>query len=692
MRKAIVLLAVVLAILCTFAASKLRSSVSATAPELGQKIAAKLGVRVEIGDVDTKYFPPSAEIRDVRVSALRRNVQPFLVIDKVRIEPAWLPLLAGKFEVRAVTAKRPTFQSIRHGRDGSLATYLPDGWWQKLALEPFSIRVRDGTVLLEDRTVDPPETSLRVVALAGTVKGGSDRVLHIELSGAPLGAGSSGRVALRLEPGVGPTGGDVLEIELDVHRGSAAALRGAFASLRDVDLHDPVQLSLRAKGYFGEKSTESEPAQPLLGTLRGSTGLKIEGRDERLELDLAVALDDSRYQVRGGKGSWGGFRFQGTGWLTRNQPHKLSAKLDFEPFAVEDTAASFGAPARWRPHGRAEQVVMRVLGPPEEPLIRYEMRVPTLTFPAWAPRLLLEAGPVDVRGSLLAVNTDISASFDSKNLRVGTVHTDSIVFGISYWRDKITVSALDSPQYGGRFDGSLAVFPKVSSDLAAGGMLRDGDAATVLANAIPSLGVQIGGRFDGSAQLSSGDDGESLRGRVGIHRGRLAGANWMRELLSAAFSAAGESAALDDFSKSRRTVMGVDATQFDRMAVDFETRGGPVTLARVVLDLDGGQLRGRGVIGADGSVSLDAALWPDAELAKALLATSETFGRARDRTGRMVLPCSVRVASNVSTIALTPDAAAVLAPGEPDDRVLTPVEVKPAAFPDLPRLRQQFGR
>lgn len=693
MRKAILILAVAIAILSVFGASALRARVSAIAPEVGAQIEKKLGTRIELGEVSVSFFPLAAEIRDVVVSGRQQSVQPFLVIDKVRVRPALLPLVMGRLSVRSITLRRPTFQLLRNDRDGRLSSYVPDGLAASLARLPFEIEVRDGTVLRENRTSDPPVASLRVQSVYGRIRGGDEGRLHIDLEGAPLGPGSSGRLRLAYEPGVGPTGGDDVELELDVHRGSVAALKGAFESLSNADIRDPVQLSLRADGLYGEQSTLSTPAEPLFGTLRGSVGMAVAGKEDRLDLDLAVAVDDSRFEVRSGKGTWGDFAFEATAWMTRGVPYKLSAKIDVEPFELEEVAAAYGVDERWRPRGRAEDFVLRVTGTAMEPLFRYEAKVPEIEFRGWQDRLAVKAGPAAVTGSVLAVNTDISASFRADELRVGSARIDDFVFGTSYWRERISVTSLGTSLYGGTIDGSLAIFPKVSSDVLGGGLLRDADVETLIRNVVPGLPVRISGRADIAVQIGSDEQGPWVVGRAGIHRGRIDGSNWAREIVSRALDDAGAADALDSVTRSQRRLLAAsDATAFERMAVDFETRGAVITLPRVVVDLPGAQVRGRGRIAEDRSVSIEAALWPGDGVAASLLQASAALGRARNAAGEMALPFMLGITGTESEWALTAESAAALRGAAEAPAVLTPIEVGPAAFPDLPPLKQQFGR
>jgi hypothetical protein len=670
------------------AATRLRAHVDEVLPTLTRKLAGKLEVRIDRGDVTVRYFPLAVRIHDLRVSGLPAATAPFLHVDVLNVSARLLPLLRGQLEVREIVADRPRVEVLKDPRDARRSTDVPESLLRGLAAIPFSLRVSNGSVLYEDRSDDPP-SKLVASSIDGEIRGDVEGKLDAHLEGHALGERSTAKLGLRLDPKVGPTGGDDVTIELDVDGASASALSRGFVLLRDADLRDPLKLSLRAKGLLGERSTETKPAEPLLGKLTGSVGVVIAGLEDRLDLDLDVGLDDTRYQVRGGTGTWAGLRFVPTGWITRLPPRKLSGRLDLEPFELADQAERFGVAEHWRPHGTANLTV-RALGSSVQPLYRYEGTLTGAAFSRWS-GLPIKAGNARVHGSLAAVNADATASFDAVDLQVGTARLDRMLFGLSYWRDKLTVTALESAVYGGRLDGSVAFFPKTSADPTGGMLLRDTDGKTVIENVLPGLPFNIGGRLDAGMQLGVDEKGLWCRGRVGLHRGRIEGSNWPRELIAAALADAGAVEGIERVVAAHRPLLGTEGTRFERVAVDFQGRGGAVELPRVVIEMAGATLRGRGEIGVDRSVTLTAALWPDDGLAATIAAIAPALGRARDASGDAVLPCEVRGAEGRVSIAPSAALRAALA-ASGDVTPLEPVQVGPADFGDLPSLRRQFGR
>jgi hypothetical protein len=689
MRKILLPIVLVAAVLgYGFAASTFRARVRDSVPEVVRSLAEKLDVRIEHGDVSMSYLSLSARVRDVRVSGKLAAPAPFLHVDALAVRARLLPLFLGRIEVGEIVVERPRLEMIKQPLDARESTFVPDGILTALAEVPFALTVRDGSVLYEDRS-DAPPSKLVASSIGGTIRGAVDGALEAKLEGAALGERSEAKLSLRLLPKVGPTGGDEVALEVDVDGASSATLTEGFLMLRGAELRDPLRLSLRAQGLVGERSTETKPAEPLVGKLSGSLGVVIAGLEDRLEFDTDVALDDARFQLRGGTGSWGGLRFVPTGWISRLVPRKVSGRLDVEPFELAEMSERLGVPERWRPHGRAD-LTLRVTGSSIEPLYRYDGTLADATFSAW-PALPIKAGPTRVHGSIIAVNADATASFDAKNLEVGTLRIPEVLFGLSYWQEKLAISALETQLYDGRLDGSAGFFPKVSSDPQGGMLLRDTDGKTVIENMLPGLPFTIGGRLDAGMQLGTDERGVWVRGRIGLHRGRIDGSNWARDLVQAALAEAGAADAASAVVSAHRPLLGADATRFERLALDFESRGGPVTLSRVVMEMPGATLRGRGEIAADRSVALTAALWPDASLAATLSNAAPALARARDGDGKPVLPCEVRAAPGRLDIHPTEELRRALGAAG-DVAPLTPVRVGLADFGDLVPLRKQFGR
>ena len=688
MRKTILLLILVLVVIVVYVAGarSLSARVAEMAPAVVSDIAGKLGVKIDFGEVRVSLFPSVVRIDDVRVARHEQASRPFLTIASLRFDTAPLALLTGALDVRGVVLEGARFELMRDP-DGRLQSALADDFVQKLAKLVFAVRLVDAGLLAEDGTVTPPRR-LTADGIDGTVSS-ADGTLTAALQGRIFGSSDTSKLSLKLTPDVGPTGGDSLTLDFTVSDGASAAFKDAFVVLRKVDFSDPVDLHFQASGLYGEKSTEITPATPLPGTLDGSVGLRIAGIEDRLEFEAELAIDDARYQVRRGKGSWSDFEFEPSGWLMNTPPHKISARLDFEPVGLAASCERFGIAERWRPKGELDTTI-RVTGSAEEPLIRHEGKIDTLEFNGFS-GVPVKASPVDVRGSLIAVNTDLSVTFFLSNLEVGTARLDHEIVGLNYWKKKISLMSMDAPFFEGVSDGAIGL----EDEITVGFIYRDANAEAVLSNVIPQLALGIHGRSDGTISGHAEEkEGMLATGRVGFHRGRIDGANWIRQLVGEALTLAGRGDALATIAREATPSFGADSTRFDRIAVDYEIRGGGANLPRVVIDTDAASIRGRGTLDADGAVAIEGALLPQEALARSLVNAAPPLGSIKSAKGEMVIPFTLRADGAGTRISVTTafrDAMAAAVAGKPV-AALDIIEVGPKVSNSSPTLRQQFGR
>ncbi len=690
MRKVILALVVLVLVVSGVAAVSLRSRVAAMAPEVGRQIAEKIGTKVEIGDVDVSLFPLAAKIRDVRVLRHERSTAPFLTIETVRVGAALLSLFGGKLDVQSVVAERPRIEIVRD-EEGRQLSELSEDLFASLAKLPFTVQVTDGGLLIEDRNVTPPRR-LSAERVRGSVQGGVEGALVAKLEGSVLGSSDDATLDLQLKPDAGPSGGDHVTVDFRVKDGRADAVKEAFVILREADLVDPLSFEMQSAGLIGEKSTESKPAEPTLGKLKGSMGVVVGGLSDRLEVDVETAFDDSRYQVRRGQARWGGFVFEPTGWVTLKDPRKISAKLVFERFALTAAAERFGFEEKWRPKGNMD-LTIRATGTTDEVLVRHEGKIDALEFHGWS-AIPIKATPVSISGALLSVNTDISASFTLSSLEVGTARLDQALVGLNYWKNKLTFSSIDAPFYDGTALGSIVFWPKTEDPVEGGLMFRNSDAETVLKNIAPRISLGVYGRSDAILEMKHDAEGLRVRGRAGIHEGRIAGSNWMRQLVADALGLAGRPDALAPVAAAAASTLADVGTRFDRVAIDFEVNDGTVRMPRVVVTAEGAEIRGRGEIAADGSVSIDGALLPEEPLSRALTDAAPALGAVKSTKGSFAVPFTLRAAAAGTRVTATPafrDAvAAAVAGNTPPPLAIE--EIPPAEFGTMLRLRKQFGR
>ena len=693
MRKPIVALVLFFAIVVAFivAAASLRSRVASVAPALANDIAEKIGAKIEIGDVSVSLFPPSARVRNVRVTDRDRSRSPFLVLDALRVDVAFRSLLQGSLHVRDVWAEKPRLEVVRDEQGGQVSLVSED-FLARLAKTPFLAHVADGEVLLEDRTVTPA-VRLAATGVGGALESGSGGALAAKLFGRVLDSTEDATLDFELTPDVGPTGGDRLSFDLKVKGGRVQALKDAIVAFRGAALIDPVVIELQGARLLGEKSTEARPVEALPGKVKVSIGAEIGGTSGVVEIEAETAIDDTRFHVRRGRASWADFVCEPTGWVMLRSPYEVSARIVAAPFDLASAAERFGFAERFRPKGTMSTTI-RVTGNAGEQLVlRHAGEVKALEFNAW-PVIPIKASSVGVKGALVAINTDVSASLGVSSLEVGTLRLDVARAGLTYWKDKLSLSFQDMPFYDGIALGSVSYWPATAEGPQGGLMVRNADAEAVLHNFAPRLALDLSGRIDSISQLRWDDSGLLVRGRAGVHSGRVAGPNWIRTLVAEALTHAGRGDALASIAGKAATALADAGTRFRRVAVDYETRDGTVRLPRVVLTTDGAEIRASGEIALDGSVSLDGFLHARDELARAIVDTVPALGAIRSSAGALVIPFALRAHDAGSTIATTPEyrdrVAASLA-----GRAVSPLEivrVPVAQYEGVLTLQKQFAR
>lgn len=693
MRKLILLFAVGVAAAAGFSLSTLKAEVRRGTLELAQSIADRSGADVSVGDVAISLLPrPAVEVRDVSVAMSHDDAGgPIVKAPSIRVYPKLMPLLIGRAVIGSLEAVEPALE-VRRTRAGDLVTFLPPGALDAFERSPFLVALRGGRLTIEDE-LSSPTAYLQADDLSAEVfPAASDGSIRVRAEAVLLGQGSRARMEASLRRGTGPTGGDWVKYTLEVSDGSAEALQRAFPLLADAELSGSVRIEASGEGYLGERSTEAAPAEPLVGHLAGEVSLAIAGRSELLSFDLRTAVDDKRYQIRSGSALWAGVEFAVSGWMSRHPGDKVGIRLQFSDVDPSAVLEGYGVAERWRPEATVSGTI-RVTGTLGYPLVRYEASMPTLEFNPWPPTGL-KTGPVKVRGSLLAVNADISGSFEMQDIEVGSVRLPRAGLGVSYWRDKLTVSALDVSLWGGSANLSLAYYPEQGHSVEGGGTLENADARDVFSSVVADLGLEVEGRADMLVQVGIDARGPWALGRVGLHRGRLGPRGFVHDVIGSVLAERGQRGLLGGLIASHPHLLATDHVSFRRTSFDFQTRDDGLSIRSLKMDMGDGELRGEGLIDNDNRVAgwgtLILAPGLSAELAQAVAEIAPLVGT----DGSLRVP--VRLQSGERIGELEPDerfthALARSARGEPVGPFMT-MESDSSIFSELPALEDHFGR
>jgi hypothetical protein len=406
-----------------------------------------------------------------------------------------------------------------------------------------------------------------------------------------------------------------------------------------------------------------------------------------------LALDDKRWMFRDGKGVWGERPFTFAGWIARGVgANKTDLRLAFYDVSVADVLAQYGIDARWRPQATVTGEI-RMGGSFDYPLTRYEATASSVTFDGW-PSIPMSSGPMSVRGSLLAVNAEVSGSFNAKDVTIGRLKVPQGLFGVRWWREKLTVTSLDLALWGGKVDASAAYEPAEDQPYKGGALFSDVDAGPFIADALGDTGLKLEGRLDASVQTRYRDGRLRWDGRAGVHEGKLGPKGLLRAVVAEAVTAAGADAGAIEELAARHPALTTDAMPFRRLAADFQSVDDGIAVRVADIVTDGATLALDGTVDASrrlrstGVVTLAQALTSD------LVRRVPPLAKLVGGEGTLVIPVSIEGAPEDVRATLDERFVKAVAAAR-DGKSVEPLDTElPAAkfTTDLPPLEEQFGR
>jgi hypothetical protein len=480
---------------------------------------------------------------------------------------------------------------------------------------------------------------------------------------------------------------------LNLREGDPAELAKIVPGLGRATFTDDVTLKLEAKGFVGERSTETLPADPLAGRVHAEVGLDLLGLDRRAVFDSGVSLDDKRWVLSDGEGKWGARGFAFAGWVERAiGANKVNLRMSFKDVGVSDIMAEYGIEERWRPDAVVAGEI-RMGGSLDYPLTRYEVKAPRVTFNG-LPSMSISTGPMRVSGSLLAINAEVSASFDTSDLSIGHVKIDDALVGTRWWRNELMVSTRELPLWDGKLDASAGYEPQAERRHRGGGLLRDVDAAMFWQHVFPDSRLELDGRLDVSMQTDWRDGRLWVDGRVGVHDGTLGPDGLVHSILSEVAAVAGAEPAVLAELAARYPVAAADGMPFRRLAASFQSAKEGVAVRVSDLVGEGATLSLDGTVNADQRLSAAGVVALAPSLVSGLVRRIVPLAGLVADDGELQVP--VRVEGNPAELRVTVDPRfleALRAAGDGKD--VEPVTVslpEPSFTTDLPPLEEQFGR
>jgi hypothetical protein len=516
----------------------------------------------------------------------------------------------------------------------------------------------------------------------------------VDFSGtlAALGNGSHGDLTGTWRPKAGRTGGDGLKMDLKVRDGRPEALFAMIPLMRTEPFKGPIRFELTADGFIGERTTEAQPAEPLLGTMRAETDFDLFGLTKRAVFENGFAFDDRRLALREGKGNWGDYPFTYSGWIARGYAdNKVNLKLDTGEVDVDELLAEYDIPERWRPEATVSAEV-RMGGTLTEDLVRYEAKSPSAKFNGF-PSVPISAGKFTVGGSLLAVNAEVAGSFMFDELRVGHVVFKNQLVGSRWWRNELGITSLGQKLWDGKLDAAGAWKPNESKDVTGGGVFYDVDVAKLLADVVPDLGVALTGRLDMSTTAVYDARGFGYEGRGALFYGVLGPDGWMRKAVDQVLAAVGADVVNEEI-ETAYPVLELKPVPFDRVEAIFQSRDDGIAFAILDGKSKGATYTLDGKSDLDRKITADAVIVLTPDLVSTLIARAPALAGMADPGGSLAVPVHLEGKPADIAVSLDRNFAAALTrakEGEPVDApAVTPRE--PSFTTDIPALQEQFGR
>jgi hypothetical protein len=381
-----------------------------------------------------------------------------------------------------------------------------------------------------------------------------------------------------------------------------------------------------------------------------------------------------------------------SGWWETARAGKLGARVELNNMDLAAALGAAGVSETRRPMG-ALSAVIKASGPRTDPRIHYDASWERLELvSAGIPRL--EAVDGKATGSLFALNADISGSFQVARFTLGSSEIADFRIGANYWQDKLSLSQLAFPIWGGQVDFSAAYYP--SRDSVEGGGLANNLDVAALVGSLPAEWKQdLEGRVDAIFHFGYDARGPWMLGRMGLHRGRIGPRPLGRDLISAIGASQGNMDLVSpELARSYPALLDEKGIGFRRLAFDFERREDAVVVRALKIDLVDGEVRAEGVLDDQQKVAgwgtLELGGKGSAELAARLPALTALI----PTDGRLRIP--FKLATSDRGIEATVDerfleALSRAAHGE-SVGPFVPVDPESGIAMDLPSLEEQFYR
>ncbi len=696
MRKLILFIAVAIAIAIGFSLSTLRATVSRGAEAMAEAVAEGASGQVSVGDVSLSIFPmPVASINDVTIVTNPRGKdepQPILHIPRLRVHPKFFPLLVGTVVVDSVEAIDAVAHIRRPIGKTSFLTFLPDEAASKLSALHFPISLTDATLHYYDG--GRPQPAAADLLDVDLVVGGrrSSTVIDLVGTAAAFGADSSMSFSLEIEPGAGV--GDAYRVSgpIEISDAMIDAVKAVFPLLADLPLRGAIDAKLDLAGVAGDRTTESAPAEPLEITAVGSVGFELFGETDDLSFDAVLAIDDRSVQLTKSNLDYLGLAATAGGWMT-GIGRKLSGRLHVEDLDIPTFMGRHGIDSRWHPELLVSGSI-KLSGHELEPLLNYEASADKVRLAPY-PGYEVESGPTTFRGSLLASNAVFSISAVTDQLRVGALEVAKPVIGSRWFRDKLTVTALDMAIWGGKSNSSIVYAPEKNTAIEAGGMVDGADAKAFVDDLFPDLGLEITGAMDGLAQGGFGAQGPWSMGRIGLYDGEIGSVGIVNVVLTSVARDTGIATLIDSvLVEAYPRTLAPELPGYERLEMDYQTREDGLALRSIEFELPHAAIVAEGLIEPDHTFAGWGVMALSEQLTAAIMQRAPRLAGLTAADGRLRIPVKLQGGPSATAITVEDDFLDAVRSAARGGEVspFIPTEPRSELVLDMPTLHEQFTR
>ncbi len=700
-RKLLILVAVLLAAAVGFGLSTLNTGVRRATDAYVASVVKAGKRKVSYSSTGISLLPfPVVVVRDFVVESKEEfGEEPLLRAPEVRVKPKLLPMLTGRAEIGYLELIAPVLRVARRSAGetdlGAWLAGVPEGESGRVTVP---LAVTSGRVEFEQLGADDDSTDgpLRIVfedisAQLEPTRGDGRTAFVVD--GAAPGESARFQVSGSVRPTGEATKGLEVDVEYEIADFDTGAAQPMLPSVEGIFLSGPLSLAGGFNGFAGGRSTESRPAEKLLGTVKGNGYISAFGVVEPVSVDMKVSDKDGRLRLDDARFTWSGVDFTAKGWTSHTLAQNALLNIDFVGFDTDAVLAKYGYSDAMRPRSSFDGHI-RMEGTLKRPLFRYEAESKGMEMDFYS-SYPVKVGPMKAKGILLSISADFSASINADFLSVGPMRVDDTSFGFRYWRDKLTFNLTKVEVWDAIATVAARYEPREANANEVAGLFDDLDAGVALSNVFPNLKPKIDGRMDAIVQLGSDDHGTWAMGRIGVHEGNFPGLSFGTAVVESIASQPGLRPLRDAEIQAAFTgSMSGNATKFRTVKFDFQSREGGFDLGSVLVRTDALEFRGAGLVSGAGVIDLDGDAMPIGAYRERVFAQIPALRRIQGDDRMLHIPVSMDGALDSLRIGVAPEfvtAATLAAAGKLVSPPAVPSARKPLEF-DLPVLADEYGR